>query len=163
MLFAAAVQPVGAWWLYAGTYIFFAVLGPLLILFWLIGQGQVADLDVTLRAERHKPFVAAVSGAGLAWIVLYALDAPPLLVHFASAHTAVISIVLVVTFYWKISVHAAGAAAVATLVSLVLDTTTIAVLPVLLVAWSRLHLGRHTLSQVLAGGCLGAGVFALLL
>jgi membrane-associated phospholipid phosphatase len=82
-------------------------------------------------------------------------------VQFAAAHTAVISIVVVVTLYWKISVHAAGAASLATLVSALLEAKLLAVLPVpvLVVSWSRLYLGRHTLAQVVAGGILGAVVF----
>jgi membrane-associated phospholipid phosphatase len=75
-----------------------------------------------------------------------------------------LGIILWITVYWKISVHAAGAAAVATLVLTVLDTSkALSVMPVLLVAWSRLYLGRHTLAQVLAGGMLGTAVFTLLL
>jgi membrane-associated phospholipid phosphatase len=144
-------------------YVFFAVLGPLLVLFWLMGQGQVSDLDVTRREERQKPFLAALAGAVLACGVLYTMGAPPLLGRFATAHTVVISIVFVVTFYWKISVHAAGAAAVATLTTAVLETQMFAFLLVLLVAWARLYLGRHTFPQVLAGGLLGATVFAWLL
>ena len=91
------------------------------------------------------------------------MAAPSLLVQFAAAHTIVIGTVLVVTLYWKISVHAAGAAGVATLVTALVGAPTVAFLPVLLVAWSRLYLGRHTLSQVAAGGLLGAVVFAALL
>ena len=163
MLCAAAVQPASRGWLCAGLYVLLAVLGPLLVLFWLMGRGQVSDLDVTLREERQKPFLAALSGAALAWGALYMLAAPPLLVHFAAAHTLVIGMVLGITLYWKISVHSAGAAAVATLVLTILESKSLAVMPVLLVAWSRLYLGRHTLPQVLAGGILGATVFALLL
>ena len=164
MLFAAAMQPASQGWLCAGIYVSLAVLGPLLVLFWLMGRGEVSDLDVTRREERQKPFLAAVSGAALAWGVLYVLAAPPLLVHFAAAHTLVIGIVLWITLYWKISVHAAGAAAVATLVLTVFDESkALTCMPVLLVAWSRLYLGRHTLPQVLAGGMLGAAVFTFLL
>jgi membrane-associated phospholipid phosphatase len=68
-----------------------------------------------------------------------------------------------VTLYWKISVHAAGAAGVATLVTALVGVPAVVFLPVLLVAWSRLYLRRHTLSQVVAGGLLGAVVFAALL
>jgi membrane-associated phospholipid phosphatase len=163
MLLAAAAQPSPQGWLCAGTYICLAIFLPLLTLFWLIGQGQVSDLDVTRREERHKPFMVAVCGAAAAWGGLYAMAAPSLLVQFAAAHTIVMSTVLVVTWYWKISVHAAGAAGVATLVAVLMGASAVVFLPVLLVAWSRLYLRRHTFSQVAAGGLLGAVVFAALL
>lgn len=161
MVLAAAAHPSPKGWLCAGTYILLAVLGPLLTLFWLMSHGEVSDLDVTRRQERHKPFIAAVCGAAVAWRALSALEAPDLQVQFAAAHTAVISIVVVVTLYWKISVHAAGAASLATLVSALLEAKLLAVLPVpvLVVSWSRFYLGRHTLAQVVAGGILGAVVF----
>jgi membrane-associated phospholipid phosphatase len=163
MLLAAAAQPSLKGWLCAGTYICLAVLMPLLTLFWLMGQGQVSDLDVTRREERHRPFIVAVCGAAAAWGGLYAMAAPSLLVQFAAAHTIVMGTVLAVTLYWKISVHAAGATGVSTLVVALVGAPTVVFLPVLLVAWSRLYLGRHTLSQVVAGGLLGAVVFAALL
>lgn len=163
MLLAAALQPSPRAWWCAAIYIVLAVFGPLCVLFHLMGLGQVSDLDVTRREERHKPFLAAVCGAALAWSVLAAMGAPALLVHFALAHTLVISLVLLITLYWKISVHAAGAAAVATLLASALPSPLLAFLPVLVVAWSRLYLGRHTLTQVMVGGGLGAAVFALLL
>ena len=163
MLLAAAAQPSPKGWFCAVTYVALAVLVPLLTLFWLMGQGQVADLDVTRRQERHKPFMMALCGATTAWGVLYALEAPLLLVHFAAAHTIVMGTVLVVTRYWKISVHAAGASGVATLVAALLGAQPVVFLPVLLVAWSRFYLRRHTLSQVIIGGLLGVVVFAALL
>jgi membrane-associated phospholipid phosphatase len=38
----------------------------------------------------------------------------------------------------------------------------IAFAPVLLVGWSRVHLGRHTVGQVCAGGVLGGIIFTLM-
>ena len=70
---------------------------------------------------------------------------------------------LVITVYWKISMHSAGAAGLATLVFAVLGAQVFAFTPVVLVAWSRLYLKRHTFMQVLAGGILGTVVFILLL
>lgn len=163
MLLAAVAQPSPKGWFCAGTYVFLAVFLPVLMLFWFVGQGQVSDLDVTRREERHRPFIVAVCGAAAAWGGLYVMAAPSLLVQFAAAHTIVIGTVLGVTLYWKISVHAAGAAGVATLVTALVGVPAVVFLPVLLVAWSRLYLRRHTLSQVVAGGLLGAVVFAALL
>jgi membrane-associated phospholipid phosphatase len=163
MLLTAGAQPSTKGWFCAGTYVCLAVFLPLLMLFWFMSHGQVSDLDVTRREERLKPFIVAVCGAASAWGGLYVMAAPSLLIQFAAAHTIVMGTVLGVTLYWKISVHAAGAAGVATLVAALEGNPTVVFLPVLLVAWSRLYLGRHTLSQVVAGGLLGTVVFAALL
>lgn len=163
IVFAAAVQPSAKGWLCAGAYLVLAILGPLLALFWLLRRGRVSDLDVTLREERLMPFIAALCGAVAACGSLYLLNAPGLLMHVALAHTAVFCIVFVVTMYWKISVHSAGVAGVATLVATVLGTQTVAFVPLVLVAWSRVYLGRHTFPQVVAGGLLGTTLFVLLL
>jgi membrane-associated phospholipid phosphatase len=39
----------------------------------------------------------------------------------------------------------------------------IAFAPILLVGWSRVHLGRHTVGQVFAGGIVGSLIFSLML
>ncbi|PON11728.1 hypothetical protein C2W62_43300 [Candidatus Entotheonella serta] len=76
---------------------------------------------------------------------------------------AVMTLVFLITLYWKISVHSAGIAGVATFFSSALGFPLIALAPVLLVGWSRVHLGRHTVGQVFAGGMLGGLIFILML
>lgn len=159
ILVTIARPSAAAWW-YTSLYIVLAVLVPVSIFFWLHSQGKVSDLDITLRTERTKPFLAALCGAAIAWVALAALEAPLLLQQFAIAHLATVCVAMLITLHWKISLHCAGAAGVAAILATVIGVRGMwAATPVLMVAWSRVYLGRHTLSQTLAGSILGALVF----
>lgn len=99
-----------------------------------------------------------------ACVALQSMQAPLLIRQFASAHAAVIGVALVVTLQWKISLHCAGAAGMATLLTGVLGMRgVLAFTSVAMVAWSRIRLGRHTIPQALAGSALGALIFILAL
>jgi membrane-associated phospholipid phosphatase len=163
MLLVAATQPTPKRWGYAAAYIVLAIGIPLFILLGMLYRGIVSDLDVTQRHERLIPFVTALGGAAAACSYLYYIEAPPLLLRFAVAHLAVMSLVFLITLYWKISVHSAGIAGVATFFSSMIGLPLMAFAPILLVSWSRVHLGRHTVGQVFAGGILGSLFFILLL
>jgi membrane-associated phospholipid phosphatase len=63
---------------------------------------------------------------------------------------------LVVTLWWKLSLHTAAAAGtVAVLVVTFGPALVLAVPMVGLVAWARVRLGDHTPAQTLAGAALG--------
>ena len=163
MLLLAAIEASPKRWEYAAAYIALAIGAPLVILFRMLYCGSVSDLDVTQRHERHIPFIAALFGSVAACACLYRLEAPALLLRFAVAHLAVMSLVLLITLYWKISVHSAGIAGVATFFSSAIGLPLIAFAPILLVSWSRVHLGRHTVGQVCAGGLVGGAIFMWML
>lgn len=162
MLLAAALQPTPQRWGYAAAYIVLAICVPLLVLFCMLYRGCVSDLDVTQRHERLIPFITALGGAAAACGYLYYIEAPQLLLRFAIAHTAVMTLVFLITLYWKISVHSAGIAGVAAFFSSLIGFPLLVFALVLLVGWSRVHLGRHTVGQVCAGGVLGGLIFTLI-
>jgi membrane-associated phospholipid phosphatase len=164
VLFVAAIQPSLKGWVCAVAYMLIAILGPLLCLFGLLHRGRISDLDVTQRGERPVPFIVALGGGMTAWLCLYAVGAPTLLIRFAAAHLSVMALMFVITLFWKISVHSAGMAGVATLAASWLGGLQVLALTfVILVGWSRIRLGRHTVGQVVAGGILGSIIFILLL
>jgi len=115
--------------------------------------GAAHSFDLTRRSERLRPAVFAVACATLVYPVLVALGAPPVLLDLDAALAGQLALLAVVTAWWKISYHAAGAAGVAFL-ALALEGASLA-LPLLalagLVGWARVHLGRHTRAQVFFG------------
>ena len=164
VLLVAAIQPSMKGWVCAIAYTLIAILGPLIFLFGLLHRGRISDLDVTQRGERPIPFMVALCGCIIAWLCLYAVGAPTLLIRFAGAHMSIMALIFVITLFWKISVHSAGIAGVATLAaSLLGGLQVLALTSVILVGWSRIRLGRHTFGQVVAGGILGSLIFILLL
>lgn len=148
-------------WVWALVCATLAIFAPLAYVVWLLRRRQVSDIDIQRREERAKPFIASVLGAGLAWIVLLAGDAPGRLSAMAAAFLLQMLIVFGITLRWKISMHASAAASAGTVVW----TLTGALLPLLilvpLVAWSRIYLRRHTLAQTVAGAVLGFSVFVV--
>ena len=159
-ILVTVAQPAQHGWCYTGLYIALAVALPVSIFFWLHLHGKVSDLDISLRSERTKPFLAALSGAAIAWGCLVILQAPGLLQQFAIAHCATVCVAMLITLHWKISLHCAGAAGVAAILATVVGVRGMwAITPVVMVAWSRIYLGRHTIPQTLAGTLLGALVF----
>lgn len=120
-------------------------------------RGRWTDLDVSVRRQRYAlyPFGLACL---LALILAYAhFGAPRVAIRTMGAFALANTIDAVVNFLYKVSAHATGAAACATL--LWLGATPIwgivASFAALLVGWSRVELGRHTRGQVLLGWGVG--------
>jgi membrane-associated phospholipid phosphatase len=83
--------------------------------------------------------------------------APQLLFGISLATFFQLLLILTITLHWKISVHTTAAASFTVLMY---SLTGIAALPlmglILLVAWARIRLKRHTLAQTIAGALLGS-------
>jgi membrane-associated phospholipid phosphatase len=116
-------------------------------------RGEVRTLELTTRAERRRPTTLAAVSAACAAAVLLVVGAPLGLRLLGSATAIQLSFMAAITPHWKISYHAATAAMLAAATAqlgspcIVLAFVGLA----LAVGWSRLHLGRHTTAQVVAG------------
>jgi membrane-associated phospholipid phosphatase len=150
-------------WMWAGIYVLLAVLFPLLYLVWMVRRGQITDLDVQLRKQRARPLAVTIACGGLAWLALMLGGAPWHMVILARTLFLQTAVILGVTLYWKISVHCAAAAGVATWVWSLGGTPLPLLIGVPVIAWSRVRLGRHTLAQTIAGALLGIASFASVL
>jgi membrane-associated phospholipid phosphatase len=106
-----------------------------------------------------RPLIFTVVCAGLAWLVLAQGDAPEQMVALARRLWLLIAVILGITLSWKISVHSAVAASVATLVWSLGGMAVPLLIGVLVVAWSRVRLGRHAVDETVAGALLGLTVF----
>ncbi len=143
-------------WMWAGTYVFLAILTPLFYLVCLVRRGTVTDLDVQLRQQRKRPLLFTIGCGGLAWLTLMLGKAPVPMVILAGALWLQMAIIFGITLRWKISVHTAAAASVGTLIWSLVGSPLPMMIGVPLIAWSRVRLGRHTLAQTIAGALLGA-------
>jgi membrane-associated phospholipid phosphatase len=68
-----------------------------------------------------------------------------------------------ITLRWKISVHSAAAAGIATLAWSLAGTVLPLVIGVPVIAWARVRLRRHTIAQTIAGSVLGLTIFLVAL
>ena len=148
--------------LWAGAYILMAVVPSVLHLVWLMHRGHIAGLDVPLREHRIGPFALTTACYTLAWVVLRVGGAPLPMVALAGALALQTLIVLGVTLRWKISVHCATASGIAVLAWSLTGLWLPMFLVVSLVAWSRVRMRRHTVSEAVAGLSLGFIVFRAL-
>jgi hypothetical protein len=145
--------------------IVFAAVIPLL--FIVSRSGSWRDRHVPDRAERMTVIpvvlVSVAAGVGLMWWG----GGPRELLALAATMFLTLVVVLVITAWWKISVHTAVGAGAIAILAVSLSPWCLVAFPVIwLVGWSRAKLQDHTVAQTVAGtllGALAAGpVFALL-
>ena len=159
------LQPLlspGVTWLQGTVAAVFTVGLPFAGILWLKRRGAVTDHHVGVRSQRAPILAASALSLGLGALVLVLLDAPAAL--FGEVGGVFIGLVLCMAanLVWKLSVHSA----VAAYVGLVLLAPVPVFGPalVLLLAsatgWSRIKLGDHTPTQVLAGHIAGCAAFA---
>jgi membrane-associated phospholipid phosphatase len=128
------------------------VLPPTLYFFYQFRQGYYTDDDVSLRQQRHGLYFFSLGSVVLAGLALYAFSVPAVFLRLIGAATGIIVICMVVNFLWKISVHSASIATLATLSSqLWLPLGVFLWIAALAVGWARIRTGNHTLLQVVAG------------
>jgi hypothetical protein len=129
-----------------------------------VRTGRFTDPHVMLREQRTEPFVVANIGA-LALALLYRLMGAPVELQTTAMNMLANGVAfMLVTRFWKVSIHAAAYAA-SVLVAAVLVHPSLAWLglgfPV--VTWARLRRQRHSLAQALAAAVIVVGTTALVL
>jgi membrane-associated phospholipid phosphatase len=147
--------------LWGGIAAVFASVLPYALILRGVRQGRLSDKNISLRAQRIRFGVVAITSILLGLAVLAAFDAPAEMVALLASIAVGVACGWVVTLWWKISVHAAIAAGAATVLLLVFGPALLAIwLLVAVIAWSRVQVGDHTPAQVLAGVALGVAVNA---
>jgi membrane-associated phospholipid phosphatase len=160
-------SPMGMAVLWGGIAALFASVLPYALILRGVRQGRLSDKNISLREQRIRFGVVAITSILLGLVLLAAFDAPAEMVALVASIAVGVACGWVITLWWKISVHAAIAAGSATVLLLVFGPALLAVWPLVgVIAWSRVQVGDHTSAQVLAGVALGvvvnATVFSLL-
>ena len=141
--------------LFACLTLFFLTLGPMIYIIIGVRKGWLSDVDVSRRTERAGPFLFGISSVALGLLLLHYVNAPRNLETLLLITTISGVIMLMVTMWWKISIHASSMAGAATMLTALYGA---AMLPtfllLILVSWSRVVLRRHTTAQVIAGSLL---------
>ena len=143
-------------WEAAALFLVLAVGIPTLYIVWLLYRGEVTDFHLRVREQRIKPMIVIVTTTVSAWLLLFARQAPALLVGVATVGLTITVILLLVTLRWKISGHTTAISGFVVLCWWLAGASVAPLaLSVPLVAWSRIQLLRHTLAQTIAGAVLG--------
>lgn len=148
----------------------FNVAIPMLVVLLLKKLGIVQDVGLNGRKERLIPYLVSIACLVATAIFFQMKGAPLWLTMFFYGGAAAGVVEVIVNFWWKISVHAAGIAGiVALLLRLMIEDNNDAGIFIWLIisialsgllGAARIWLGRHTPAQVMAGYLVGfSGVF----
>ncbi len=155
--FVLATPPAWIWVLF---YIALTILIPCAYIIWLVYAGKAVDFHLPRREQRIRPLVLSLFTGIFTWLVLYQEDAPPLLQMLAAINGVQMALFLIITFYWKISLHCTAATILSAVAIALFGPSAVPFsMSVPLIAWSRVYLRRHTLAQTIAG--IGLGVVIL--
>jgi membrane-associated phospholipid phosphatase len=151
-------------WAWAGLHVLLAAVLPTVYVAWLVHTGEVTDMHLRVREQRLRPMTLCTVTSALSVLLLGFGGASPLVLTLAVAQLLQAVAFLGFTQRWKVSAHCAAAGGLAVLATVLWGQHGAFLgAGVLLVAWSRLHLRRHTLLQTVAGTALGLGLWSVVL
>ena len=144
-------------WVLLANSAFFVSVGPMIFVFWLYATGRISDLDMSVRSERARVFMAFVCFMFIGTGDLLAIHAPAIITATMAGYAVSSLIVEAITRFWKISTHAFGITAPLIVLSVLYGEQALPFTVLIpLVGWSRIYLHAHTGLQVVAGTLLGA-------
>ncbi len=130
----------------------FSTFIPFGVVFYFWKKGEVSSLHLDRREERWRFFVISIISAFTGFLILDKLKAPPPLTVSMLNYVFLATVMMLITLFWKISLHASTVSAFAMAVIMVFGVQFswiyLFVLPVL---WARYALRKHTVSQLVAG------------
>lgn len=149
--------------------VLYAIVIPFLVLGVLHSLGRISSFKVDNRRERWLPLAVGIVCYILCAITFAKIPSAIFLRKFMVAAACCEAMCLVVSLWWKISLHLTGMGAVVALlvvmnivgVGNMLIPLMVAILAAGALASARLYLGCHNGAQVLAGFC-GGFVVAML-
>jgi hypothetical protein len=165
VVIAAAVMFLGVAvnaWKWSLAYLVSVILVPTIYVVWLLKTHRISNFHMYDRMERFKPMIVTIIMTVLAWISFKVLSAPAEITLFAFVGIFQVLLLLVITLFWKISIHATAISGLTVfLVGLFGWSVAYVLLCIPLVAWARIHTKNHTFHQILFG-VLAGGVFITL-
>ena len=141
--------------------LFFTVFAPWSIVLYMRRRGEISELFIPKRHDRLRPLFFFMTSSWLGVGILYLIYSPPALYALMVCVAVQGTIALLITMRWKISLHAMGLWAACGVV-IALYGGWWAVVPAGLVSWARFVLQAHSVSQILVGSIVGAGIAFLI-
>jgi len=134
----------------------FAAALPLSALLVMKQRGLITNVNIDRREQRTRPFILGILCYAVGFFFLKLFHAPRLAQGLMFCYAVNTAVILAITRYWKISVHATGISG--PLMALYYQLGSV-VLPyfslIPLVCASRVVMRKHTVGQVVAGTALG--------
>jgi hypothetical protein len=142
--------------LIAITTLFGAIL-PLSSTYYLVRKGIIPDIYASDRETRTEPFLWAMASYLMGVTALLYVNAPFVVTALMACYFVNAIVMLIITFYWKISIHAVGVTGPITALVFQLGAKMLPFFLLMLpVAWARIELKAHDKKQVAAGAILSS-------
>ncbi len=142
-------------WLPFMAFVFFSVLLPLGFVVWLLQKGVIGDMHMKHQCDRIKPLIATCLCNAVGLVLISLFNNAVGLVQFAQVQCVIAILFLIITPWFKISLHSASAAILFALAVQWTPYVLSAMMMLMSICWSRIFLKRHTPLQVFAGCVLG--------
>ncbi len=124
---------------------------------YLVRRDKLEGIFINIRRQRYFIYVLAMACNIIGCGLLIYFKAPLVLIASFVAVVASAVVFMCINFFWKISLHAAFAAASVTMLTILygsLGAITAVMIPP--VGWSRIQLKHHSPMQVVAGTLLSS-------
>jgi len=137
--------------------ILFGMIIPFMYIFLLYRKNKIYDIHIPEKNKRIKPLLFTLLSYITGLIVLYLLDAPLFLKVIFILTIISASVYTLITYYWKISMHASYITFVVITFNILMGPWMLLLLPLIpIVGWARIKAKRHTKPQVLTGAGLAS-------
>ncbi|WP_340377208.1 hypothetical protein U5640_20425 [Streptomyces sp. SS7] len=140
---------------------------PFAVIMLGVRRGSWTDKHVRVREQRAVPLLATMTSVLVGISLLVAFKAPREVFALVVAMLVGLVVTMIVTVWWKVSVHTAVASGVVVILLLAYGMSMAPlVLGIAAIGWSRVALRDHTPAQTAVGAMLGglaaAVVFSLM-
>ncbi len=160
----------GQWFLYLLTFTF-TFIAPAFSSFYLYKIGMLSSLHIEKREERWLPFLVTALFYGFTYYLLNRINLPSAFHAMILAASISVGMALIITLWWKISIHMVGIGGLLGIVYLLAVANHLqAQLPLILIlllsgclGYARLKLEAHNLKQLAGGFVMGFAATSLTL
>lgn len=119
-------------------------------------MGKISDLDASQKEQRIFPLMLGIIYSGIAFLILTYMNTEPLVRGLMFCYMTNTIITILITRYWKISIHAMGVGGpIVALWIAGFQFPIPAFLILISVSYARVVLKAHTVLQVFAGSVAG--------
>lgn len=145
------------------TIISFALLGVIgLFMLFSVWRGVFSDLDVSKQRQRPFLFLIAFLVTFLYWLLLFYFNGPKILLVAVLGILLSIVFITIVNRKIKASLHMATITAVLLTIGILYNVSIITLILLPILAWSRVYIKRHSVSETIVGMSSGAFVTAVM-
>ena len=156
LIFDHPIISVNAYFIFFSCFLFSSFITVITVLFLKI-TGKISDVDASQKEQRLLRLFLDVLYAEFGFIVLNILSEGDLVRGLVFCYMTNTIVIIVITKYWKISIHAAGVAGPLTALWIHgIHSPFIVIFIVVLLGWARIILKAHNIAQVLTGFILGS-------